>query len=188
MAFNQDPVCEGVISRLIRYYKIDTCVETGTYLGNTTRWFASKVKNVHTIELNEMLYLMIHFDEYPNVTHHYGNSAETVKTLLPLLDADNRIMFYLDAHWNDYWPLLDEIRAIANSKFKGRCVIVIDDFKIPDRPDIPFDSYGDIPLDYEYVREALDLAIPGHVITYYIPDDDHLKSRGRLVACPAEFD
>lgn len=45
-------------------------------------------------------------------------------------------LFYLDAHWYDYWPLPDKIRIIT-AKLEN-AIIIIDDFEVPDRPDFKF--------------------------------------------------
>jgi hypothetical protein len=34
----------------------DTFIETGTYMGGTTKWASTQFKKVHTIELSEKLY------------------------------------------------------------------------------------------------------------------------------------
>jgi hypothetical protein len=49
-------------------------------------------------------------------------------------------LFFLDAHWYDYWPLLDEIELITSKV--PRCVIIIDDFQVPGRNDYVFCEGG----------------------------------------------
>jgi hypothetical protein len=83
-------------------------------------------------------------------------------------------LYFLDAHWQEYWPLLDEIKAIR----RETGVIVIHDMKVPGRPELGFDSYGGKALAYEYVREALRLWSPGHRITYNDRTDGCSHPRG----------
>jgi hypothetical protein len=48
-------------------------------------------------------------------------------------------LFYLDAHWYDYWPLQDEVKTISKlSQF----VILADDFKVPGKPQFENDNGG----------------------------------------------
>ena len=56
-------------------------------------------------------------------------------------------LFYLDAHWETYWPLADELAIVF-----GECenpVVVLDDFDAGNGLD--FDEYGGKRLDFEYV-------------------------------------
>jgi hypothetical protein len=117
-----------------------------------------------------------------------GNSPTVLKQLLTSWPSDKKILFYLDAHWYDYWPLNDEMMEIAKiASVRNNCIIIIDDFKVPGRADVPFDSYKDQPLDYTFVKNALDAAIPGARISYYAPPAHLARSRGRLIAIPSHW-
>ncbi len=63
-------------------------------------------------------------------------------------------LFYLDAHWYNYWPLLNEINAISEH-FKDNCIIIIDDFLVPGRPELTFDTYKGTPNSLEFIKESL---------------------------------
>ena len=41
-----------------------------------------------------------------------NHKDKELKTLLPKIKKD-RVMFYLDAHWRDKWPLKKELKEIA---------------------------------------------------------------------------
>ena len=60
-------------------------------------------------------------------------------------------MFFLDAHWGAYWPLLDEMSIIFMSCEKP--VIVIDDFDAGNG--LCFDQYEDRKLDLNYIAESV---------------------------------
>lgn len=161
--FEGDSFIKAEIQKLIDKFEITRIIETGTYLGGTTRQFAQMVKTVTTIELNDE-----HFNkasenlkECKNVFIHKGSSPEFLKAFLAGKFAsgiDDNLLFFLDAHWGNYCPLLDELKIIA--EFKLKPVIVIHDFKVPNRPDLGFDSYNGQDLDYNYIHASL-MAIYG---------------------------
>jgi hypothetical protein len=70
---------------------------------------------------------------------------------------DNNILsdtlFFNDAHFLSYCPLIDELRAIELAGIKP--VIAIHDFKTDD-PRMGFDSYNGQDFDLEWIRPRLD--------------------------------
>lgn len=74
-------------------------IETGTFLGGSTRAMAEVFTRVHTIELSEFLYAAI-VPKFANlnIQAHLGNSADV---LPKLIEQENQpLFFYLDAHWS----------------------------------------------------------------------------------------
>jgi hypothetical protein len=58
--------------------------------------------------------------------------------------------FYLDAHWYDHLPLLDEMTLILERM--SNSVIMVDDFQVPDDPGYCYDDYGEGQvLDLRYL-------------------------------------
>ena len=51
------------------------------------------------------------------------------------------VFFYLDAHWYNYNPLLDELKVIAKYNM-NKSVIAIHDFKVPGK-DFGYDKFPD---------------------------------------------
>jgi|GEM_PF-2549671 len=90
-----------------------------------------------------------------------------------LSDAD-RCFFYLDAHWNDYWPLRDEITQIRRLK---RFVISIDDFMVPGRPEFGYDSYGSRVCNWGYIADLF----AGLEAKAYYPLRSNRDNRGWIV-------
>jgi len=90
-------------------------------------------------------------------------------------------LFYLDAHWEDYWPLRDEIIEIGKTHYDN-CVIVIDDCKVPGRHDIPFDQYKGKECSFEYIQDLLRFVFSGYEIDYLIPAN--VQNRAKLVIMP----
>lgn len=112
-------------------------------------------------------------------------------------DVNKNILFYLDAHWEDYWPLLDELKTIKKYNLSDS-KIIIHDFYVPgftkevinDEGEEIYhwgcDRYGPIQLDFDYVKESIFSINPGMLC--YFPDDVIFSSAGRgiLYSVPPE--
>lgn len=192
-AFNGDFQAEARIKHIQKTFNCPIGIETGTLRGWTTVAMATMFPKVFTIEaeLTNFSISRMLLKPIKNVKMLYGNSGEILDTLLaelsPTLASNERIFLYLDAHWNEYWPLLDELRAIAKH-LKHKACIVIDDVQVPGRPDIPFDSYGGHACSYEYVKPVLIEIYGGeqmYVVEYMYPDDESvLKCHAKLLITP----
>lgn len=182
LVFNAAPEIGSIITFLKKNYEIDTVVETGTFQGNTTIFFSYLFDDVHTIELNPITHEMAKnkFLNYKNVTCHKGSSDLVLKSLLPQL-KDKKILFYLDACWNKYWPLLREIEEIGKTH-KDNCIIVVDDVKVPNRDDVPFDKHEDVDCSYEHIKEKVQSAFSKHSVHYLIPSKK--ESKAKLIILP----
>jgi hypothetical protein len=190
--FNSNPFnCAIEMSVFFQYLKnvlhIDTVFETGTLVGHTSRYFGSLFKTVHTVEISKEYYLKAKdfLSSFSNVNVHFGNSPDVLRQILPSL-KDRSIVFYLDAHWEDYWPLLDELDEISKTH-RDNCIIVIDDIMVPGRQDIKFDSYNGIGCSYEYVKSKLDLIFSLYSIHYLIPKDLQYRAKLVIKPCSADF-
>lgn len=183
-AFNYAPELTPVFARLKQKYKIDAVVETGTFNGGTTALFALLFDDVHTIELvyATFQYAQSRLQQFPNVQCHLGSSEKVLKDLLPAL-KNKFILFYLDAHWESFWPLLDELEEISKTH-KDNCIIVIDDFKVPGRSDIPYDYYGSHECSVEYIKSKLDKIYTSYTSHYLIPKST--MSRAKYIAIPTQ--
>jgi 16S rRNA A1518/A1519 N6-dimethyltransferase RsmA/KsgA/DIM1 with predicted DNA glycosylase/AP lyase activity len=62
--FNSDLIITNQIKTILNRFKIKTVVETGTYIGNTTKWFGENVKSVHSIEIDKNAYYTALRDNY----------------------------------------------------------------------------------------------------------------------------
>jgi predicted O-methyltransferase YrrM len=121
------------ISDLIKFYNINCIIETGTNIGDTTEKLAINYPSIeiHTLEINKEFYATSsnRLSKYKNVLSHLGSSDTVLKELLPTL-LNKRILFYLDAHWYDYWPLKNELLVIS-AHLKDNSIIIIDDISVP---------------------------------------------------------
>lgn len=181
-ALNYAPEINGIFSIIKRDYNIDTIVETGTYKGASTQLFSILFNSVHTIEISENFYNSAKnlFKNSPNVQCHLGSSEVVLHDILPSL-KEKSVLFYLDAHWNANWPLLKELEEIGITHYDN-CIVIIDDFKVPGRNDIPYDYYGGHECSYEYIENQLNKVFSDYTINYIIPKS--VKSRAKIVLIP----
>jgi predicted O-methyltransferase YrrM len=174
-AFNSDQHVQSEIKKLIETFNIKHVVETGTFVGNSTAFFSKCGCVVDTIEINQEYYnsALINLENYDNFTCHLGDSIQMLPRILETIPKE-LTLFYLDAHWQDDWPLLNEIELIGKS-FKDNCILVIDDFFVPNR-NLQYDVYKDIKNDINFIKNSLD-----HVYTdpvYYY--NNRAESNGNL--------
>ncbi len=188
-AFNEAPELGAFFAFLKKAYHIDTVIETGTYYGATTHFFSNWFNEVHSIEIVEALYNRAKeiFKDQPHVHCHLGSSEKVLSEILPSL-RDKTIVFYLDAHWGNYWPLADELEEISKTH-KDNCVIVIDDFKVPGRNDLEFDAYQingvHYECSYDFIKSQIDKVFTEYSVHYIIPKN--ITPRAKFVAIPKKL-
>lgn len=183
-AFNNAPEIGAFVAYLKRNFSIDVAIETGTCSGSSTVFFSLLFNEVHTMEIVEEFYkgACTNLRFCNNVICHLGSSEKILAELLPSLKG-KPILFYLDAHWQ-YWPLLDELEEISKTH-RDNCIIIVDDFKVPGRKDIPYDSYNNHECSYEYIKDQLDKVYSEYTYHYVIPKNKH--SRAKFVAIPKKW-
>lgn len=133
---------QGILRDLARTVAFDEVVETGTYRGNSTEFFAHVLGvPIHTVEAQPRYYHYAaqRLAPYPDVTVELGDSREILRRLGER-PGDPTTLFYLDAHWEQDLPLAEEVEIIAKGWSSG--VVVIDDFQVPDDPGYTYDDYG----------------------------------------------
>ncbi len=163
------------IRKLVQRFEINTIIETGTFLGGTTKKLAEMANQVYTIELDpENVSEASEFlKDTNNVTLIEGSSPEVLKNLLKL-DHGN-VLFFLDAHSRIYTPLIDELQVIAEAKIKP--VVAIHDWKVPHRPDLGHDSYNEQDYTFEWIKPSVEM-IYGNEYSYYYNDQAEGAKRG----------
>ncbi|WP_295442891.1 class I SAM-dependent methyltransferase [uncultured Thiodictyon sp.] len=130
---------------------ITAFVETGTYLGETTRWASAHFRQVFSIELSEALYRQaaINLSDLQNVTLMQGNSGTRLADALRLIQTP--ALFWLDGHYSfgvtageqHECPVLSELRALAG---RGEDIVLIDDAHMFMSPPKPPHRAADWPL------------------------------------------
>jgi len=121
-------------------------IETGTgkAVGTSYACTFPQFRELHTIEIMPQLH------EYskstindPRLTFHLGNSVDTIKAILPKLDKNDRVLFWLDAHFPgaDYqlapykydaesMPLNIELQTICGERDTRNDTFIIDDLRL----------------------------------------------------------
>lgn len=157
MGFEGDHHIAAKIQQLIKEFDINWVIETGTYKAGTTLRLASMCEMVSTIEINAEFYKQAEkrIAGKDNITLYYGDSVAALPLLLKAT-MDKNILFFLDAHWAQL-PLLAELEIIAEHKKRhGNIVIAIHDFKVPGHPELGFDTYSNVTLEWEYIKASVE--------------------------------
>lgn len=171
------------LANVISNLGIRTVVETGIDRGGSTLLFSQIAGQVIGIDNdpNKIAIVAAALQEYDihNVTLHQMNSPTALRQLVADdLDVSSTL-FLLDAHWQDYWPLRDEIRAIP----RGQGVLVMHDAVVPGCPNLGFDEYKGQALSYEYLMDVLIEWSPDHVVEYN-DDTAEVPRRGVMIVYP----
>lgn len=162
--FEGDIYLKDEVLRLVVKFDISSIIETGTFLGGTTKQFADIVRHVFTIESNQDFFQKAknNLRGLENILMIYGKSEDRLLETIKI--ATGNILFWLDAHWEDNCPLLNELAIIAESGISP--IICIHDFKVP-ASDFGYDSYNGNNLDYDYIKESLERIYNSNFTYYY---------------------
>ena len=127
---HDDPKRTEMFEHLIHLFDIQSFIETGAWAAETPIYFLPMVKEAMTCETYRPRYeeCVKISRSHPSLTISPLSSELFLQKIKPI----GPCMFYLDAHFEDYWPLRDELRIIRQRW--PRSVIAIDDAFVPDRP------------------------------------------------------
>lgn len=130
--FHGNQVLQRMVDQMVARAGVTSFVETGTHYAHTTLHMASRHPGlpIFTCEINPTYYAasLLALRPHANVQVSPESSEKYVVRLIGENALGAVPMFFLDAHWHDYWPLPDEVREIAKlPKF----VILVDDFMVP---------------------------------------------------------
>lgn len=160
LPFNGDTfVCQEFL-KLKELYSLNVAVETGSCLYSTTKWLGENFDKVYTVEINAE-YAKAGVEKVlgmPNVKPEINDSVTFLKNLQLSEPAEpdeaDRAIFFLDAHWGQNCPLMEELDAIANLKLINPPIIVIHDFFTGD-PNLGWDEYNGQRFDYDWIEPKL---------------------------------
>jgi len=171
-AFHFDPIYRQFMIDLVGALPFTAFAETGTFRGYSTELIAAGHPKlpVFTSEVYEPSYRIAKaaLGKYPNVTAELRSSDEFLQELLKSNSLGNLPLFFLDAHWQRYWPLRTELAHIAATSLPA--VIVIDDFEVPGQPQFEYDIDGGgeltegLKCNLEYITPSLGKANTYHAI------------------------
>ena len=154
--FNGDTFIEQEFLKLKEQYCLTTAFETGTHQGDTTVWLAKNfIKTVSCeIDAGRVENCKKRFsEEKVHIEFFHGSSEKVLDYVIPHRGIGHDTIFFLDAHWNSYCPLLDELEAIA--KYELLPVIAIHDFKVPGGG-LGFDCYNDQEYTFDWIKPKVD--------------------------------
>jgi cephalosporin hydroxylase len=176
LPFNGQLARANKISQIIAELRPFAILETGTYHGTTTQFLASISEcKVYTIEFDQhtasiAVEMFVRTGSSEQIEVHLGDSARVTPEIVSGLNSfDKPFLAYLDAHWGNELPLSAELKSL--SKWRGPCVIVIDDFYVPSFPNYGFDVYGDTHIGPEIIPK-------NYPFTLYVPNESHLRETG----------
>ena len=164
--FHSDQVLLAMLERLIRQGQVKSFVETGTYLGFSSYYLATRYPYlaVTTIEINPEYYDLsrVGLGRLQNVRQMLGPSEQVLEATPDLFADVGLPLFWLDAHWAEYLPLPQELQLISHRL--SQAIIMVDDCAVPHRPDFKYDSYQGRPIDLKLIGAALDRTMSYAVI------------------------
>lgn len=146
-------------------------VETGANLGTTTRYMANRHPElpVYSCEPDADAWQACRetLAPYPNA-HVSRLDAVTFLHRLhedhPSLRSSSNL-YWLDAHGFGFrWPLTEEVAFLTTTL--QRSFLLIDDFRVPGRPDFLFEQYDDQVCSVETIAPAI---APGATVRLFYP-------------------
>lgn len=190
--FNGDEYIQQEFLNLKNKFNITSVIETGTCLAGTTIWLAENFNRVFTIEVNKTwLKIAINRIEAASVGDKVkaflGKSEQVLDDIIKLYSLTDNTIMWLDAHWAEACPLLDELNAIAQNKIKP--VICIHDFMVPNEPSLGFDSYGGQPFTFEWIKPYLDNIYGEELYEYFYNTNEKSAGakRGIIYITPKQY-
>ena len=167
-----------IITEIIRNIKFEFIIETGTEYGFTTKFFSNFSNKIISIEKSKPTFVIAkkNLQNEKNV-QLILNDSKNLKSIIDSkninIDKNQAIFFYLDAHSEDDYPLIEEIKYIVNEY--NNFIILIDDFQVPHDQGYGFDSYKGKKLNIDFVKTLL-----SKNENIFFPNIPSYKETGRL--------
>ena len=162
--FAGDVITEYEFIKLKNKFNIKNVVETGSFVFSTTLWFCQNFDMVYTYEHNEHFY-NVGVDKVRNFTNVRPFFEGSVSGLQKLKDVlYEPTIFFLDAHWGDICPLLDELEILSTLNIEP--IIAIHDFKT-NNPELGYDSYNGNDFCFEWIKEKVEKIYTNGFDYYY---------------------
>lgn len=124
-----------LIYRLGQTFSCTIVVESGTYFGQSTKYFSKFFSKVFSVELSPKLYEFSsrRFSKISNIFLYLGDSVVQLPRIILLLNQPT--IFYLDAHASggvtqqgeEPSPIKKELEIISNFEYLRNSIILLDD-------------------------------------------------------------
>lgn len=156
-AFQDKELMEKTIY-LVNKYNVCKIYETGTFYGESTNILSNAFPDlkIYSYELIKDAYETASRRNARNKNVFIRNISSPEGLMKDMVEGEHNVLLFLDAHWYDYWPILDELSTIAK---KGvRPCIEIHDFYVPTengKSEIGYDAYNGQVLNFEYIEDRL---------------------------------
>lgn len=172
LPFNGQVARMRTVRALLNTFSPDAVVETGTFLGDTTRFFSGNLIPVYSIEVKRLFFLAAKWRLRGNrdVKLVHGDSRDVLGKLARHPPFE-RPLVYLDAHWWHHLPLRSEVSQILVGWDES--ITLIDDFQVPEDPGYGFDTHDGIPLALDY------LELPVSTLCAFPATPSHQESGGK---------
>jgi hypothetical protein len=154
--FNQQFVRSSLFLDLIFQLRLDTFWETGSFGGGTSLLMAAQtnlpifscetIPDFHT-------YVQAVLRPFGHRVHAYLEDSRAFLSRMVVEQPTARPFIYLDAHWYEDLPLLEELRIIVSTM--NEYVIAIDDFRVPFDEGFSYDLYNEQALDWEFIKPTV---------------------------------
>lgn len=187
LGFEGDTILSETVKNLCEKNNITWVIETGTFRGATTKRIADWVDRVDTIEVDANNYAIAKSElaSRDNVAIHHGSSDVVLEEILKAYKkkgARPNLFCFLDAHWQEHNPLLNELAIIA--KYNWKPIILIHDFKVPGRPELGYDQYGDIVYEWAWIKDSIEKIYGADGFDFWYNQEATGAKRGVIVLSP----
>jgi cephalosporin hydroxylase len=183
IGFEGDFLLKAHFIKLIEKHNIECVIETGTYMGSTTLQFSEMVHHVSTVEANpEYFNKAIEKFTGKDIIYNLGSSVDVLPVMIDSMRDKGKMLIFLDAHWGANNPLLQELKIIKVAGIKP--VIAIHDFKVPDCPDLGYDSYDGQDYDWQWIKESVESIYGKDGFTYHYNKEAEGAKRGVIFIEP----
>lgn len=127
-------VKQKAVKKYAHFFRLDTLVETGTYLGDMVYASKNSFEQIYSIELSPYYFKLTkeRFKHHKNIQIIKGDSSKELKKILTKVKKP--VLFWLDGHYSSAktakgklnTPIVAELNSILKHSIKSH-VILIDD-------------------------------------------------------------
>jgi len=167
LPFNGDSfICKEFI-RLRDELGLTIAVETGSCLYSTTKWLGENFDKVLTVDNNPEFTIHGQYKvaEMENVISVIEDSVVFLNNIVRNFDKNDRVIYFLDAHWGAHCPLQSELDALLFSATEFPPVIAIHDFYTGNEA-FGWDEYEGQRFDFEWIKPIVKQLEEAHGCSY----------------------